>query len=100
MATHRFAVADPRRVPDERSMARDVEWSYPVFSDTRDPATSSLNAWARHESLRLLLLEVDDADRLTDAQVVAKATASQDFIDSGIDQPWCYWAPPSAATAA
>ena len=86
MTTHRFGVADPHRDPDERSMARDVEWSYPVFSDTRDPATPGLNAWARHESLKLLLLEADDADRLTDAQVVAKAIASQDFIDSGIDQ--------------
>jgi hypothetical protein len=86
MTTHRFAVADPHRNPDEISMARDVEWSYPVFSDTHDPATRGLNAWARHESLKLLLLEVDDADRLTDAQVVAKAIASQDFLDSGIDQ--------------
>ena len=86
MRTYRFAVTDPGRDPDERSMARDVEWSYPVYSDTRDLAISALNAWARHESLKLLLSEVGDADQLTDAQVVAKAIASQDFLDSGIDQ--------------
>jgi len=86
MEIHRFAVIDSGRDPNERSMSRDVEWSYPVFSDTRDLAIPALNAWARHESLKLLFLEVGDADRLTDAQVVAKAIASQDFVDSGIDQ--------------
>lgn len=86
MATHRFTVADPSRDPDRHSMARDVEWSYPVFGDTRDPATVALNAWARHESLKLLFPEANDVDQLGDAEVMAKAIASQDFIDSGIDQ--------------
>jgi len=67
-------------------MARDVEWGYPVYNDTRDLAVPALNAWARHESLKLLFSEVGDADQLTDAQVVAKAIVSQDFLDSGIDQ--------------
>ncbi len=100
MVTHRFAVADPRhdpqrdavddaqRSPYERSLARNVEWSYPVFDDARDPATPALNAWARHESLKLLLVEVGEADRQTDAQVIANAIASQDFIDAGVDQAW------------
>lgn len=87
MVTHRFTVADaPGRDPDERDMGREVEWRYPVFDDPHDPATPALNAWMRHESLALLLVDVGDADRLTDAQVIAQASASREFIDNGIDE--------------
>lgn len=86
MVTHKFAVTDPGRDPDERSMARDVEWSYPVFTDTRDPAMPALNAWARQRSLVLLLRTLNGEERLGDDAVIAKAVASQDFIDEGVEQ--------------
>ncbi|MCK9687052.1 hypothetical protein [Scleromatobacter humisilvae] len=86
MASHTFAVADAGRSPDERSMARDVEWTYPIFTDTRDPAVRALNAWLRQQSLELLLGDKAGAVPPSDAQVVAQAAADQDFIDGGIDQ--------------
>jgi len=87
MVTHRFAVADyPGRDPDLRDPTRNIEWRYPVFRDPHDPATPALNAWIRHESLKLLDLDIGDADRLTDDQVIARAIASHEFADGGIDQ--------------
>lgn len=87
MVTHKFSVTDyPGRDPDERSMARDVEWSYPVFNDTLDPATPALNAWARRQSLALLLRELHGEDLLGDDEVIAKAIANHDFIDEGVVQ--------------
>jgi hypothetical protein len=47
---------------------------------------AQISVGADNESLKLLFSEVGDADQLTDAQVVAKAIVSQDFLDSGIDQ--------------
>ena len=86
MVTHRFAVDDLGHDPDERSLARTVEWAYPVFADTRDPATPALNAWARRESLKLLLVDDIGQERLTDEEIIAKAVASKPFVDDGIDQ--------------
>ena len=86
IVTHRFDVVDSGRPPDERSMARQVEWSYPVFTVTRDPATAALNAWVRLQSLQLLLGDAPDVAQLSDEQAVAKAVADQDFIDGGADQ--------------
>ncbi len=68
---------------------RQVEWRYPVFTDTSDRATVKLNAWIGRESLKLLLGDDEAADaamRLDDPQVMAFAARQPVFIESELDQ--------------
>jgi hypothetical protein len=89
MASYKFDVQDPDRNPDDRSMARSVEWRYPVFAHTRDRATDALNAWLRQWAVRLLVGDgplAQQAAHLTDRELIAKASIDPDFIDNGIGQ--------------
>jgi len=89
MASYKFDVQDLDRKPDDLSMARNVEWRYPVFVDARDPATRALNAWLRQWAVRLLLGDgalAHQAVTLTDRELIAKASVDPQFIDNGIDQ--------------
>ena len=89
IAHYEFDVADAGRAGGERSLQRRVQWEYPVFADTRDPATRALNAWIRLQAVRLLLGDsplAAEAGRLTDRALVARAAVDRDFADSGIDQ--------------
>ncbi|HEY9025733.1 MAG TPA: hypothetical protein VIP05_15630, partial [Burkholderiaceae bacterium] len=72
-------------------------WQYPVFTDTRDPATAALNAWIRTQAVQLLLAPsplATQALHLTDRELIARAAVDRDFVDSGVDQ--AVWLPGAA----
>lgn len=89
MASYKFDIQDKDRSPDDRSMARSVEWQYPVFADTHDPATRALNAWLRQWAVSLLVGDgplAQQAARLTDRELIAKAALDPEFVDNGAEQ--------------
>ena len=87
-AEYSFTVPGPAGDDGSVPRPRDVEWSYPVFTE-KDRATAQLNAWVRIQSLHMLLGDSGlfaQAPHLSDEQVIERAIKDQEFVDSGIDQ--------------
>lgn len=88
VVTYTFEAPYPRGDGHKPGERHRVDWVYPVFAPSRDPATRALNGWVRLQSLRALLPEDTPLRRaaahLTDREIVARAPADHGLVDAEI----------------
>ena len=94
---HTFGIAADSSGPGADSTT--VDWSYPVFVDSRDPDTRALNSWLRDQSLKILLdgsRLIDHASKMSDEEVIERAGVDRDLADLGYSEYSVYVTPMTA----